>query len=66
MADDITLYRARAEAEMANAKAATLDNVRERCERAAQAWTEMADRAELTLIQRHTNDAANEARIAAE
>lgn len=46
MADDSTLYRARAVLEQANANAASLDNVRERAQRAANAWTVMADRAD--------------------
>lgn len=42
---DAGQYRARAEQEFANAAAATLENVRERSERAAKAWSAMADRA---------------------
>ena len=41
-------YRAQAEAAEAAAAAATLANVRERCLRAAAAWTDMATRTELT------------------
>lgn len=58
MADDPTLYRARAALELANAEATSLDNVRDRCERAAKAWTKMADQAERTLEQRRQRDAA--------
>lgn len=55
---EATLYRARAEQEFANAAAASLDNVRERSERAAKAWTVMADRAEHTLAMRESREAA--------
>ena len=65
MADDPTLYRARAAAEQANADAASLDNVRQRSQRAAKAWTEMADRAESTLAMRVQREAATAARVAA-
>lgn len=41
-------YRAQALAAEEAAEAATLDNVRERCLRAAAAWNDMATRAELT------------------
>lgn len=56
MADDVTLFRTRAAAEQANADSATLSNVRERSERAAKAWTEMADRAERVSTQRHERE----------
>ena len=42
----LELYRAQAERAFADAAAATLDNVRERCERSGRAWAEMAKRAE--------------------
>ncbi|KQM28933.1 hypothetical protein ACVOMT_12910 [Sphingomonas panni] len=58
MADTAEAYRARAAVERANAEAATLDNVRDRCRRAEQAWTEMADRAERTTEQRLIREAA--------
>lgn len=64
MADDVTLFRARAAAENANAEAATLSNVRERSERAAKAWTEMADRAERVTTQRQEREAQTAARVA--
>src|SRR3546814_2996567 len=44
MADDPVFYRAHAAAEHAAAEAATLDNVRHRCERAERAWTAREDR----------------------
>ncbi len=55
---EATLFRARADAERANADAAVLDNVRERSERAASAWSAMADRAEQTLAARERREAA--------
>lgn len=58
MADTTEAYRARAAVERANAESATLDNVRDRCRRAEQAWTEMADRAERTTEQRLIREAA--------
>lgn len=61
MADDAAMYRNRAAAEMANAEGAQLDNVRERCERAAKAWSTMADRAERVAVQRHEREAATAA-----
>lgn len=66
MADDAALFRTRAAAEQANADAATLTNVRERCERAAKAWTDMADRAERTTTQRQIREAESAARLAGE
>lgn len=48
MADTCRFYRARAAEQRNAAVQATLDNVRERCERAALAWEVMADRAERT------------------
>lgn len=46
MANNATFYRDRAEFERQNATASTLENVRERCERAAASWDAMAVRAE--------------------
>jgi hypothetical protein len=62
MADDATLYRARAAAEQAAADASTLGNVRDRCERSAKAWTDMAVRAERVVTQRHEREDAAAAR----
>ena len=56
MVDMPEFYRARAAAEHANAEAATLDNVRDRCERAEAAWTQMAERAERTQKQREARE----------
>ncbi len=58
MTNDAAFYRARAQAEQANAAAATLDNVRDRCERAALAWAQMASRAEHTRDQRIEREGA--------
>lgn len=46
MSDDPKLYRARADAERAEAEIATLPNVRTRALRSAERWDEMAQRAE--------------------
>ena len=54
---EATLFRARAEQEFANAEAASLDNVRERSERAGKAWAAMADRAERTVAMRDAREA---------
>jgi len=41
---NLQLYRSRAAEARAEAEGATLDNVRDRCLRAAEAWDRMADR----------------------
>lgn len=56
MADTAAFYRERAAAERANADVATLDNVRERCDRAASSWNAMAVRAERTQTLRATRE----------
>jgi hypothetical protein len=48
MTSQAAQYRAQALAAEEAARAATLDNVRERCLRSAAAWNEMAARIELT------------------
>lgn len=58
--------RARALDARTDAASATLDNVRERCLRAAQAWEVMADRAERTARMRERHEAEKAARLAAE
>ena len=59
-------YTARATAAAADADAATLDNVRERCLRSAAAWDHMADRAQRTDKMRVRQAAEKEAaRVAA-
>ncbi|HXH52327.1 MAG TPA: hypothetical protein VNH53_02705 [Sphingomicrobium sp.] len=45
---DRDIYLMRAAEARAEAEAAVLDNVRQRCLRSEAAWTEMADRAERT------------------
>ena len=44
----LTSYREQAARQLADADAATLDNVRERCQRAAHAWMTLALRSERT------------------
>jgi hypothetical protein len=51
---DHDVYLIRAEEARAQADAATLDNVRERCLRSEAAWREMAARAERTEKMRRT------------
>lgn len=58
MSSQYEFYRARAEEARAEAAATALDNVRERCLRAAEAWEAMAARA-------HRSD-TNRARAEAE
>jgi hypothetical protein len=43
---NLEFYLARAEQARAEAEAATLDHVRERCRRSEAAWQQLADRAE--------------------
>ena len=52
------IFRARAEQARADAAAATLDNVRERCLRAEAAWMAMAERGERTEAMRLSREAA--------
>lgn len=65
---DRQTYLARAAEARAEAQAATLDNVRNRCLRAEAAWNEMAARAERTERMRETllADKARAAAAAAE
>ena len=58
---DRELFLARAEEARAEAEAATLDNVRERCLRSEAAWRHMADRAERTEQMRADHLAAKAA-----
>jgi len=48
MSNDAAFFRRQASTQRVDASAATLDNVRERCERAAASWDAMATRAERT------------------
>lgn len=65
MADEAETYRIRAAEQRAAAAAADLDNVRDRCARAAAAWETMAERAERTRTMREQREAATVARVAA-
>lgn len=59
-------YRARAIDARADADAASLDNVKERCIRAAEAWESMADRAARTGRMRERQEAEKAERQLAE
>jgi hypothetical protein len=50
----LDFYRAQAQRSQAEADAAILDNVRDRCLRAKAAWASMADRLEMTDTLRAT------------
>ena len=62
---DYDLYIQRAAEARADADAAQLDNVRERCLRAEAAWKAMADRAARTESMRATLEAHKAAAVAA-
>jgi hypothetical protein len=57
-------YRARALDARTDADAASLDNVRDRCLRAAMAWDSMADRAARTGLMRERQEAEKADRLA--
>lgn len=61
MSSDATFFRKQADQERSNASAANLDNVRDRCERAARSWEAMAARAERTEAMRDQRAAATRA-----
>jgi hypothetical protein len=61
MSSDATFFRKQANQERSNAADATLDNVRDRCERASQSWEAMASRAERTEVMRDQRAAATRA-----
>ncbi len=63
---DLDMYLARANDARAEADAATLDNVRERCLRAEAAWREMAARAQRTERMRENLRVTKAAEQAAE
>lgn len=48
----LEFFRARADQARAEAEAATLDHVRERCRRSEAAWAALADRAERSELMR--------------
>jgi len=54
----LEFYRARAEQCRAEAASATLDNVRDRCLRAEDAWLRMADRVARTEAMRREKEAS--------
>ncbi len=58
MSTQAEFYRARALEARAQADAATLDNVRERCLRSESAWIVMADRADRTENAREQRERA--------
>jgi len=60
MSTQVEFYRERAAEARSDAEATQLENVRDRCLRAAAAWDVMADRAERTgrLRQRHEAEKA--------
>ena len=60
---DLDIYLERADAARAEAEAATLANVRERCLRAETAWREMAARVQRTEKMRAASLAAREALV---
>lgn len=62
---DYDLYQQRAAEARADADAAVLDNVRERCLRAEAAWKAMADRAARTETMRASLEAHKAATLAA-
>ena len=53
---DLEFYLARAAQARAEAEAAKLDHVRERCRRSEAAWEALADRAARTLKMRDEHD----------
>ncbi|AXJ96042.1 MULTISPECIES: hypothetical protein [unclassified Sphingomonas] len=57
MSRDTHFFREQAELQRTAAAQATLDNVRERCERAATSWEAMAARSELTERRRGEREA---------
>ncbi|MDB5701983.1 MAG: hypothetical protein JWL66_2182 [Sphingomonadales bacterium] len=57
----LQFYRDQAVRSHAEANAATLDNVRERCTRAATAWEDMADRISRTEALKAEREAATAA-----
>lgn len=65
MSSQLEFYRARAEGARADAEAASLENVRQRCLRAAAAWDDMADRAARTDRMRARQEAEKAAAAAA-
>ena len=65
MSAQLDFYRARAAEARSDAEAASLENVRQRCLRAAAAWEDMADRAARTDRMRARQEADKAAATAA-
>jgi hypothetical protein len=65
MSAQLDFYRSRAAEARADAEAATLENVRQRCLRAAAAWEDMAERAARTDRMRARQSAEKAAAAAA-
>ncbi len=65
MSTQSDFYRERAADARADADAASLDNVRDRCLRAAAAWQVMADRAVRTARMRDRREAEKAERLEA-
>jgi len=61
---NLEFFRARADQAHADAEAATLDHVRERCRRSEAAWTALADRAEYSERMREA-EARRKAEVSA-
>lgn len=59
----LPFYREQASRQQIEADAATLSNVRERCQRAADAWTVLADRLQRADDLRTSKSAADEAKL---
>jgi hypothetical protein len=65
MTSQADFYRSQAEAMREQAQSASLANVRERCLRSAEAWTQMAERAERHKASVEKTEAAKAAAAAA-
>lgn len=64
MTQTFEFYNARAEEAAADAKAATLDNVRDRNLRAEKTWRGLANQARRVLLDRQKTEAAKAPRLA--
>ena len=63
---DLDFYLARADQARTEADAATLDHVRERCQRSQAAWEALADRAARTIKMRDEHERVKAAAAQAE
>lgn len=66
MTQTFEFYNARAEEAAADAKAATLENVRDRNLRAEKTWRGLANQARRVLLDRQKTEAAKARRLAEE